>query len=137
MSDLIVSDAAVETGTGAQTAAQTEALRVMNICNACRYCEGLCATFQSMARRRTFAAADMDYLANLCHNCTACFHDCQYAPPHEFSVNVPVALTAVRLESYQSYAWPRSLAGLFYRNGLVTFLTIALSLMACCWLALG
>ena len=73
-----------------------EARRLLEICNACRYCEGLCATFQAMASRRSFADADVDYLANLCHNCTACYHDCQYAPPHDFDVNVPVALADVR-----------------------------------------
>ena len=39
-----------------------EAERTMTICNACRYCEGLCATFQAMTLRRAFAEADLDYL---------------------------------------------------------------------------
>ena len=69
-----------------------EAERLMTICNACRYCEGLCAVFPAMEMRRTFAAADLNYLANLCHQCGACYPDCQYSPPHEFAVNVPAAL---------------------------------------------
>ena len=32
----------------------------MTICNACRYCEGLCAVFPAMEMRRTFAAGDLD-----------------------------------------------------------------------------
>ena len=32
-----------------------EAARLMTICNACRYCEGLCAVFPAMEMRRTFA----------------------------------------------------------------------------------
>ena len=81
-----------------------EAQRVMTICNACRYCEGLCATFQAMTKRRTFAPGDLDYLANLCHNCTACFHDCQYAAPHQFDINVPRSLARLRADSYQRAA---------------------------------
>ena len=56
----------------------------MTICNACRYCEGLCAVFPAMEMRRTFADGDLNYLANLCHQCGACYSDCQYSPPHEF-----------------------------------------------------
>lgn len=104
-----------------------EAARQMGICNACRYCEGLCAVFPAMEERRTFGLGDVDYLANLCHNCGACYHDCQYAPPHEFAVNVPVAFADLREESYARYAWPGALAGLFERNGLVIALLTALS----------
>ncbi len=68
----------------------------MQICNACRYCEGFCAVFPAMTRRLEFGQADPHYLANLCHNCGACLHACQYAPPHEFAVNVPRAMAEVR-----------------------------------------
>lgn len=111
-----------------KTQAVEEARRVMNICNACRYCEGLCATFQAMTQRRAFSENDLDYLANLCHNCTACFHGCQYAPPHTFDLNVPKALTALRVETYERYAWPPFMAGLFRRNGLIMSLATAFSL---------
>jgi len=104
-----------------------EVARVMGICNACRYCEGLCAVFPAMEKRRVFGQGDVDYLANLCHNCGACYHDCQYAPPHEFGVNAPVALAELREESYQRYAWPAALAPLFERNGLWITLLAALS----------
>lgn len=106
-------------------AALKEADRVMTICNACRYCEGLCAVFPAMEMRRAFAAGDLDYLANLCHQCGACFYDCQYAPPHEFKVNVPDALAVLRQHSYARYAWPYALSGVFARNGLAVSLLAA------------
>ena len=87
-----------------------EVVRQFQICNACRYCEGLCAVFPALERRRRFSVADIDALANLCHQCGACHYDCQYAPPHPFAVNVPPALAAVRERSYAGYAWPK-LAG--------------------------
>ena len=84
-----------------------EGERQMIICNACRYCEGYCAVFPAMERRLSFAEADMNYLANLCHNCAECYYACQYAPPHEFAVNVPKVLAEIRAQSYRKYAWPR------------------------------
>ena len=86
--------------------ASQEVARVMQICNACRYCEGFCAVFPAMTRRRHFNEGDVGYLSNLCHNCGACYHACQYAPPHEFGVNVPQAFAAARNDSYAAYAWP-------------------------------
>jgi citrate/tricarballylate utilization protein len=83
-----------------------EGQRLMAICNACRYCEGFCAVFPAMERRLTFNEADIDYLANLCHNCAECYYACQYAPPHEFAVNVPKVFAEIRAHSYAKYAWP-------------------------------
>ncbi len=100
----------------------------MQVCNACRYCEGFCAVFPAMERRLTFAKADLRYLANLCHNCGACYYACQYAPPHEFHVNVPRNFAQVRAETYRRYAWPGFLASLFERNGVVVSLATAAAL---------
>ena len=100
------------------TDALREADRLMTVCNACRYCEGVCPVFPAMELRRTFADGDLNYLANLCHGCGACYDDCQFSPPHEFDVNVPKTLATVRNDSYAAYAWPRVLAGTFRRNGL-------------------
>src|SRR5689334_11596141 len=100
------------------TEALAEADRVMTICNACRYCEGLCAVFPVMEMRRSFSGGDLNYLANLCHACGACYSDCQFSPPHEFNVNVPKAMAVVRAESYEAHAWPKALAPMFKRNGL-------------------
>jgi citrate/tricarballylate utilization protein len=109
------------------TAALAEADRVMVVCNSCRYCEGLCAVFPAMELRRTFADGDLNYLANLCHDCGACYDACQFSPPHEFDINVPRALAKVRNDSYGAYAWPRMLSGLFERNGLAVAVIAALS----------
>jgi citrate/tricarballylate utilization protein len=111
----------------AMTDDEKEIARVMQICNACRYCEGFCAVFPAMTRRLEFDKADTHYLANLCHNCGACLHACQYAPPHEFAVNVPQALAKARVQIYQDYAWPAAFGALYRRAGL----TAALSLAAC------
>jgi citrate/tricarballylate utilization protein len=107
---------------------EAEVERVLQICNACRYCEGFCAVFPAMARRLDFAQADIHYLANLCHNCGACLHACQYAPPHEFAVNVPQALARVRVQTYARYAWPAGAGRLYQRNGLVLALAVWLGL---------
>ncbi len=107
-----------------------EADRLMTVCNSCRYCEGLCAVFPAMEMRRAFPDGDLNYLANLCHACGACYVDCQFSPPHEFDVNVPRVLAQVRADSYAAYAWPRALSGVFARNGLVIAIAAALSVAA-------
>jgi citrate/tricarballylate utilization protein len=112
----------------ASGAAEQEVARQMQICNACRYCEGFCAVFPAMTRRLDFTRDDVHYLANLCHNCGACLHACQYAPPHEFAVNVPQAMAKVRVKTYQDYAWPQAFAGAYQRNGLVLSLALAFGL---------
>jgi citrate/tricarballylate utilization protein len=104
-----------------------EADRLMTVCNSCRYCEGLCAVFPAMEMRRSFSDGDLNYLANLCHGCGACYTDCQFSPPHEFNVNVPKTLAIARAESYGAYAWPRAFSGLFARNGLFISIVAALS----------
>jgi citrate/tricarballylate utilization protein len=107
-----------------------EADRLMTVCNSCRYCEGLCAVFPAMEMRRSFEDGDLNYLANLCHACGACYTDCQFSPPHEYNVNVPKTLSIARAGSYAAYAWPRALSGAFARNGLVIALTASLSVAA-------
>jgi citrate/tricarballylate utilization protein len=108
----------------------TEADRLMTVCNSCRYCEGLCAVFPAMEMRRSFSDGDLNYLANLCHSCGACYSDCQFSPPHEFDVNVPKTLAIARADSYGTYAWPRAFSGLFARNGLAISVIAALSVAA-------
>ena len=107
------------------TANEQEVARQLQICNACRYCEGFCAVFPAMTRRLAFGKADIHYLANLCHNCGACYHACQYAPPHEFAVNVPRSMAQVRGQTYADYAWPSALGALYKRNGLTVALALA------------
>jgi citrate/tricarballylate utilization protein len=104
-----------------------EADRLMTVCNSCRYCEGLCAVFPAMEMRRSFSDGDLNYLANLCHGCGACYTDCQFSPPHEFNVNVPKTFAIARAESYAAYAWPHAFSGLVARNGLAISIIAALS----------
>jgi citrate/tricarballylate utilization protein len=84
------------------TSTLAEADRLMTVCNSCRYCEGLCAVFPAMEMRRAFSDGDLNYLANLCHSCGACYVDCQFSPPHEFDVNVPLVLARARNDSYRA-----------------------------------
>jgi len=106
-------------------AAEAEVDRQMQICNACRYCEGFCAVFPAMTRRLEFVGSTAHYLANLCHNCGACLHACQYAPPHEFAVNVPRAMSQVRAKTYEEFAWPRAFGGMYRRNGVAVAMATA------------
>jgi citrate/tricarballylate utilization protein len=112
----------------AMLAGEAEVARVMQICNACRYCEGFCAVFPAMTRRLEFNAADTHYLANLCHNCGSCLYACQYAPPHEFAVNVPQAMAKLRVRTYQDYAWPRTFGKLYEKAGLTVAFALSGSL---------
>ena len=107
----------------------------MEICNACRYCEGYCAVFPAIELRRQFTSGDLSYLANLCHDCRGCYYSCQYAPPHEFALNLPKAFADLRLETYERYAWPRSLAALFRRSGLTASVLALLCTGIFVWLA--
>jgi citrate/tricarballylate utilization protein len=119
------------------SAPEIEVARQLQICNACRYCEGFCAVFPAMTQRLEFGKADVHYLSNLCHNCGACLHACQYAPPHEFAVNVPQAMAKLRLQTYSDYAWPAPLGALYQRNGLTLSLALALGLALFLVLALA
>jgi citrate/tricarballylate utilization protein len=109
-----------------------EGARQMVICNACRYCEGFCAVFPAMELRRVFTPRDVTYLANLCFDCRACYYACQYAPPHEFAINVPKAFAELRGETYRQYSWPAILGNLFRNNGravaLIATFCVVLSL---------
>lgn len=104
--------------------------RILHICNACRYCESFCAVFPAMTRRLDFNVADAHYLANLCHNCSACLYACQYAPPHEFGVNLPKALARVRRDTYVEYAFPKAFGELYRRNGLTVAMAVSLGVAA-------
>lgn len=98
---------------------------MMTVCNACRYCEQYCPVFPAMEERHTFGPADLSYLANLCHNCGECLYACQYAPPHEFGIDLPRQLAEIRLASYERYCWPAGLAGAYRRQGVATSTALA------------
>ena len=116
-----------ETESVSHSDASLEAKRQMEICNACRYCEGYCAVFPAMALRRDFAAGDLTHLANLCHGCKGCYHSCQYAPPHAFGVNIPATFATLRAEGYATHAWPAGLGALYARSGTIVTLVAVLA----------
>lgn len=103
--------------------------RQMTICNACRYCEGYCAVFPAMEQRRLFTKADLTYLANLCFDCRDCYYACQYAPPHEFGVNIPKLMSQLRADTYSEFTWPAVLSALFKRNALAVGAITAASIL--------
>jgi citrate/tricarballylate utilization protein len=90
-----------------------EASRQLTICNACRYCEGFCPVFPAVEMRREFNKGDVVFISHLCHDCRACYYACMYSPPHEFAINLPQALSQVRVESYQDWSWPALLGRSF------------------------
>jgi citrate/tricarballylate utilization protein len=106
-----------------------EGQQLMRICNSCRYCEGFCAVWPAMEYRRKFTPEDLNYLSNLCHNCSECYYACQYVAPHEWSLNPPLTFAKIRVKSYEQYAWPQSVASAFRANGLVVALVSALTLV--------
>jgi citrate/tricarballylate utilization protein len=108
-----------------------EASRQLTICNACRYCEGYCPVFPAIEVRREFGKGDVFLLANLCHDCRACYYACMYSPPHEFAVNLPQIMSEARVESYKTWSWPSLLAGSFQdiRKG-ITLAALLISLIA-------
>jgi citrate/tricarballylate utilization protein len=98
----------------------------MVICNACRYCEGFCAVFPAMELRTKFEKGDLVHLANLCFDCRACYYACQFAPPHEWGINVPKSFAQIRADTYREYSWPGIFAKLFGKNGPgITWITLA------------
>ena len=103
-----------------------EARRQVEICNACRYCEGYCAVFPALQRAYSFSDGDLTQLANLCHNCRGCYYACQYTEPHAFDINLPRVLAELQKETWQAHAYPRGFAKLFARSGVaITALAVA------------
>ena len=111
---------------------------VLTVCNACRYCEQYCPVFPALEQRRTFDSTDLTYLASLCHNCGECLYACQFAPPHEFGINVPMLLAEVRSRSYEAHAWPaflgRAFRGSAFRTAMGA-LALVLSALVLAWAA--
>lgn len=104
--------------------------RQLAICNACRYCEGFCAVWDAIEYRKEFSTGDISYLSNLCHDCGECFDVCPFVPPHEFNVDIPAALSEVRMHTYKEYASPRSAEKLYEKPLAVAGLIGGLSLIA-------
>jgi len=88
-----------------------EASRQFTVCNACRYCEGFCAVFPAIEKRLWgYDRGYIEYIANLCHDCRDCFYSCPYTPPNPFSINIPLLLSSIRLESYKKHTYPERLS---------------------------
>jgi len=112
-----------------------EARRQIEICNACRYCEGYCAVFPAITRQKAFADADITQLANLCHNCRGCYYACQYTEPHEFAINLPKILAEVRTDSWKDFAWPSGFARAYDKHGVGIAAAFVVCLIALIFIA--
>ncbi len=110
-----------------------EARRQLEICNACRYCEGFCSVFPAMTRSNVFASGDVSHLANLCHNCRGCYYSCQYVAPHEFAMNIPAALGEVRQDSWERHVWPAPLARSFHERGVAIMAALVFGVALIFW----
>ena len=94
-----------------------EAMRQLQVCNACRYCEGYCAVFLALERRSIVTPGNAEYLSNLCHDCRGCFYACPFTPPHDYAINLPRILSEVRRETYSRYALPAVATRILAGNG--------------------
>jgi citrate/tricarballylate utilization protein len=115
-----------------------EAERQLTICNACRYCEGYCPVFPAIEQRKAFVAGDILYLSHLCHDCRACYYACMYAPPHEFSINIPRLMAEVRIASYRRWSWPSIAARSFADRRVsmaLAFISVLVVVISCVLLA--
>jgi hypothetical protein len=92
-----------------------------------RFQSALRGTLQ-LGRTNSFSDGDLSYLANLCHNCGECLYACQYAPPHEFAVNVPRTLAQIRLRSYEEYSWPGGFSEAFEQHSVLVALGLSIGL---------
>ena len=117
------------------TEAIGEARRQVEICNACRYCEGYCAVFPAITSLRRFSDGDIQQLANLCHDCRGCYYACQYTPPHEFDLNLPRSLSEVRRESWHEYSFPSGFGAVFQKSGLAICIAVIVAFAVLFWLA--
>jgi citrate/tricarballylate utilization protein len=84
-----------------------EAERQLNVCNSCRYCEGYCPVWPTLETPGELTSGKLLHLSNLCHDCGDCLTACMYTAPHEFDLNPPALFSAVRLQTYRDYSWPR------------------------------
>lgn len=83
-----------------------EAQRQLSVCNSCRYCAAYCPVWPALEQHTELSATNVVDLANLCHDCRDCYDACMYTAPHEFDLNPPALFTAVREQTYETFAWP-------------------------------
>jgi len=97
------------------------------------------AQIPAVERRSAFSVADVNYLANLCHNCGECYYACPYTPPHEYALNLPKALAEIRVETYAHSAFPQGFS-LAYRNSALAIsalMVVAIAVMAAVAVGMG
>ena len=112
----------------------TEARRQIEICDACRYCEGYCEVFPAIHKERDFTVAKITHFSDLCHNCRSCYYACQFTEPHEFALNLPKVLAEVRQDSWQQHAVPAFAGRAFQRSGVAIALATFIGLAVLIWM---
>lgn len=87
---------------------QQEFTRVLDICNGCRLCDGLCPPFVDVFDRideiddaltaqgkgkenpvLELKGSDYKHVVDYCYQCKLCFPKCPYTPPHEYMLDFP------------------------------------------------
>jgi glycerol-3-phosphate dehydrogenase subunit C len=87
---------------------QKDFTRVLDVCNGCRLCDGLCPPFVDVFDRidaeddkltaaghgkenpvRELTKADYDHVVDYCYQCKLCYPKCPYTPPHEYMLDFP------------------------------------------------
>ena len=114
-----------------------EAARQLTICNACRYCEGYCAVWDAMERRTEFYKKDVDYMANLCHDCRECLYVCPFTEPHEFGLNIPKVLAEVRYDTYKENTKPSFASRAFDKSWALPMAVVFASMLGILAIAYG
>jgi len=87
---------------------QSEFTRILDVCNGCRLCDGLCPSFNNVFDRieeeddklsaaghgkenpvRQLTKTDYDNVVDFCYQCKLCYPKCPYTPPHEYMLDFP------------------------------------------------
>jgi glycerol-3-phosphate dehydrogenase subunit C len=80
------------------TAVERELARVTSLCDGCRRCYRLCASFDYMldvavdgndGDLSRIGSADYRKIVDLCWQCKLCYNHCPYTPPHAWDVDFP------------------------------------------------
>ena len=87
---------------------EQEFTRVLDVCNGCRLCDGLCPPFVDVFDRidveddkltaaghgkenpvRQLTKGDYEHVVDYCYQCKLCYPKCPYTPPHEYMLDFP------------------------------------------------
>lgn len=117
-----------------QTDLYSEAVRQFTICNSCRYCEGYCAVFPAIESKNSYDNSYIDYVANLCHDCRNCYYACPYTSPHEFSINIPLLLSSIRIKNYVKYTYPEKVSRSFFEKPITSGIVVTILSIIVTWI---